>query len=120
MALPFQREALENLRAALLRLRTRNLRLCADKCYWFFREVRLLGHVVSGTSQKPDPAKIDAIKTMTPPTSKEEVASFLGLTGWYQRFIPKFAEIAAPLFDLKRHNATFVWTSTEHKAWQTP
>ena len=109
--------SMQNLREALQRLRTRNLRLRADKCYWFFKEVRLLGHIVSGTAQRPDPAKIEAITSMTPPTSKEEVASFLGLTGWYQRFIPKYATIAAPLFDLKRTNSTFVWSATEHTAW---
>lgn len=111
-------ESLANLKEALLRLRSRNLRLRADKCFWFFKEVRLLGHVVSGTSQRPDPAKLEAITSMTPPTNKEEVASFLGLTGWYQRFIPKFAAIAAPLFDVKRVNTTFVWSAKEHTAWQ--
>ena len=111
--------ALSNLREALLRLRARNLRLRADKCYWFFKEVRLLGHVITATSQKPDPAKIQAVTHMTPPTTKEEVASFLGLTGWYQRFIPKFAHIAAPLFDLKKKKAVFIWSSKESTAWQT-
>jgi transposase InsO family protein len=111
--------ALLNLREVLHRLRSRNMRLRADKCFWFFREVKLLGHIVTAHSQKPDPEKLAAITNMIPPRNKDEVASFLGLVGWYQRFIPKFATIASPLFDLKRNNVTFVWTSKEQQAWQT-
>ena len=110
--------AVHNMRTVLQRLKDRNIRLRADKCFWFYKELRLLGHIVSGTHQKPDPKKIEAITKMTLPQTKDQIASFLGLTGWYARFIPDYAKIAAPLFKLKLRTSTFHWGPTELTAWE--
>ena len=64
--------------AVLQRLSDRNMRLRADKCFWFFQELRLLGHITNGTGVKPDPAKLTAISAMAPPTNVTSLSTFLG------------------------------------------
>ena len=86
-----------NLRQVFERLRKAKLKLSPKKCVLFQREVKYLGHVVSGEGISPDPGKIDAVKSWPRPTSVTEVKSFLGLCSYYQRFVPSFADIAHPL-----------------------
>ena len=63
-----------------------------------------LGHVVGGGRVGLEPSKVEAIQPFPIPTTKRGVKSFLGITGYYRRFIPEFATIAAPLTDLVRKN----------------
>ena len=86
-----------NLRQVFERLRKAKLKLSPKKCVLFQREVKYLGHVVSGEGISPDPGKIDAVKSWPRPTSVTEVKSFLGLCSYYRRFVPSFADIAHPL-----------------------
>lgn len=86
-----------HLEAVFERLQHHGLKLRVDKCQLLRREVRFLGHVVTGEGVKPDPTKVTAVTEWPAPTTIKEVRAFLGLTGYYRRFIVNFAKIARPL-----------------------
>ena len=71
-----------------------------SKCEFWIREVHFLGHVVNKNGIHVDPAKIEAIKIWETPKTPTEVRQFLGLAGYYWRFIENFAKIAQPLTQL--------------------
>lgn len=68
-----------------------------------------MGHVIS-EGVKTDPSKVSAVGDFPVPQSLKDLQRFIGLAGWYHRFIPKFSEKAAALHTLKQKNATWVWT----------
>ncbi|GAA6081418.1 protein turtle homolog B-like, partial [Tachysurus ichikawai] len=76
-----------------------------------------LGHVVSSEGIKTDPAKVSAVSSFPIPQSLKDVQRFLGLAGWYHRFIPKLSEKAAPLHALKKKNSTWTWTDQCQQAF---
>ena len=78
-------------------IRSAGLRLKRTKCQFIKESVDYLGHVISKTGIAPDPAKKDKIANYKVPTSADEVRSFLGLAGYYRRFILNFGSIARPL-----------------------
>jgi len=80
-----------------------------------------LGHVIGGGQVSLEEAKVKAVTDYPVPTSKKAVRSFLGLTGYYRKFIPDFASIASPLTDLTRKNqpATVQWTKECDVAFKT-
>ncbi|KAK3090931.1 hypothetical protein FSP39_015821 [Pinctada imbricata] len=102
--------AYENLREVFIRLRQAHLRLKPKKCELFGKEVAYLGHVVSEGGVSCDRKKTDAVKNWPIPKSRREVRSFLGLVGYYRRFIPDFSMLSRPLTDLTRKNARFIWS----------
>ena len=65
-----------------------------------------------------DPAKVQAVQDWKIPTNVTEVRGFLGLAGYYRRFIPHFAQIAAPLTNLTRKNTPFTWSLREGEAFK--
>ena len=69
-----------------------------------------LGHVVSGDGIQVDPNKIEAITEWPMPTTFTKVRSFLGLAGYYRRFMKDFSKIVAPLTRLTQKNVKFIWT----------
>jgi hypothetical protein len=71
--------------------------------------VKFLGHVISGDGISVDHSKVDAVLDWKPPTSVTEIRSFLGLAGYYRRFIKDFSKIATPLTRLTKKNTPFVW-----------
>ena len=81
-----------------------------SKCEFWLEEVAFLGHVVSKVGIQVDPKKIKAITEWPRPTTVTEVRSFLGLAGYYQRFVKDFSRIVAPLTRLTQKNVKFVWT----------
>ncbi|KAI3706750.1 hypothetical protein L6452_24692 [Arctium lappa] len=90
-----------------------------SKCEFWLKEVQFLGHVVSKDGIKVDPAKIEAMMSWEPPTSPTEIRSFLGLAGYYRRFIQDFSKTATPLTSLTRKNVKFLWTDAQEQAFQT-
>nr|GEY07994.1 retrotransposon protein, putative, Ty3-gypsy subclass [Tanacetum cinerariifolium] len=77
------------------------------------------GHVIDSSGIHVDPAKIKAIKSWAVPTTLTEVRQFLGLAGYYRRFIKEFSLIAKPLTKLTQKNKPFVWGNNKEEAFQT-
>ena len=98
---------LQLLEQVLSRLADAGLKLNPKKTTLVSREVNYLGHVVSAEGVRPDPKKVTAVMQLSPPTSVREVRSFLGLAGYYRRFIDGFSAVAAPLYALTKKNNSF-------------
>ena len=103
-------EHLARLRQVFERLRRANLKLGADKCTFVAKEVNYLGHRVTEEGLLPDSLLLAAIREIPPPKTATEVRSFLGLAGYYRRYVKGFAAIAAPLHALTRKDAVFHWS----------
>ncbi|GJS79908.1 reverse transcriptase domain-containing protein [Tanacetum coccineum] len=83
------------------------------------REVQFLGHVINGNGIHVDPSKIKAVKNWKAPRTLTEVCSFLGLVGYYRRFIENFSKIAKSLTILTQKSKTFDWGEEQELAFQT-
>ena len=105
------------LEQVLQRLSEAGLKLNPKKTTLVSREVNYLGHVVSADGVRPDPKKIKAVMQLSPPTSVREVRSFLGLAGYYRRFIDGFAAMATPLYSLTKKGTTFAWGEKQQAAF---
>ena len=101
---------LQHLRIFFQRLREADLKLNNSKCNYFKTHVQYLGHLVSGKGFRPLPEKLDSIKRMPAPTTPKEIKQFLGLVGYYRKFIPRFADIARPMTNLTKQDIPFEWT----------
>jgi hypothetical protein len=108
---------LQHLEAVLSTLREVNLKLNPNKCCFAAASVVFLGHVVSKGGTRPDPGKIDAVREFPAPITVVSVRSFLGLTGYYRRFIRGYARLAGPLFELTRKDVDFIWSEDCQKAF---
>ena len=91
---------LERLDIVLTRLQQCNLKLSADKCYFFQERVKFLGHVVSRDGIETDPDKVEKIKNWPRPTNPDELRSFVAFCGYYRRFVKDFSKVTKPLTDL--------------------
>ena len=109
---------LEHLRKVFLRLREAKLKLKASKCSFFKKHIQYLGHLVSGDGIEPLPEKLEAVENMPPPKTPKEVRQFLGLVGYYRKFVPKFADIARPLTNLTKQDIKFEWSEKCQKTFQ--
>ncbi|KAL0544043.1 hypothetical protein IC582_019154 [Cucumis melo] len=109
----------EHLRMVLQTLRDNKLYAKFSKCEFWLKQVSFLGHVVSKAGVSVDPAKIEAVTGWTRPSTVSEVRSFLGLTGYYRRFVENFSRIATPLTQLTRKGAPFVWSKACEDSFQT-
>ena len=98
------------------KLKSANLSMKKSKCSFFSKEIQYLGHILSATGIRPLPAKTHAIQHMQPTTPKQ-VRAFLGLVGYYRKFIKGFAKIAKPLTLLTRQHIRFEWTPEHHTAF---
>ena len=98
-----------HLRIVLQTLRENQLFAKLSKCDFWLKEVSFLGHIVSAESIRVDPVKIEAIVNWKPPQNVIEVRSFLGLAGYYRRFVQGFSVIASSLTRLLRKGVKFEW-----------
>ena len=103
-------EHLERVEKVLQRCRERNLGLKATKSYVGFSELRILGHTVNSDGRFPDAKKVVGIAAIADPKNKAELATFLGMTGFYSEYIKDYASIAAPLNELRKASSTWQWT----------
>lgn len=103
-------QALQNLKLVFDRLRSASLTLKPSKCVLFQKEVPFLGHIVSDKGIQCDPSKLEKVKEWPVPKNVSDVRSFLGLAGYYRRFIPEFSTIASSLTYLTRKGKKFCWT----------
>lgn len=107
----------EKLKAVFERLRTFNLKLQPSKCAFMRKEVNYLGHVITDQGVKPNPQKIKCVTEFPIPTNEKEVKSFLGLSGYYRRFVPGYGRIAKPLTALLKKDVIFKWTDLCQEAF---
>uniref|UniRef100_A0A2N9HRA9 RNA-directed DNA polymerase n=1 Tax=Fagus sylvatica TaxID=28930 RepID=A0A2N9HRA9_FAGSY len=108
----------DHLRIVLQILRDKKLYAKLKKCEFWLNQVVFLGHVISKDGITVDPSKIEAVVSWDRPTNVSEVRSFLGLAGYYRRFVEGFSRIAAPLTHLTRKNAKFEWKEECEKSFQ--
>ncbi|KAJ9558488.1 hypothetical protein OSB04_013102 [Centaurea solstitialis] len=106
-----------HLREVLETLRKEKLYAKFSKCAFWFREVQFLGHVVNQNGIMVDPAKIFAVMQWGIPKTPSEIRSFLGLAGYYRRFIQDFSKIALPLTSLTKKSAAFNWGGKQQEAF---
>lgn len=98
------------------RLRKYGLKVQPDKCEFLRKEVGYLGHIISSEGVKPNPEKVQAVKEFPIPKSCKDIKSFLGLAGYYRRFIPNFSKITKPLTSLLKKDVPFVWGLEQQQA----
>nr|GEZ20603.1 putative reverse transcriptase domain-containing protein [Tanacetum cinerariifolium] len=108
----------EHLRIILELLQKEKLYAKFSKCEFWLDFVKFLGYVINSHGVHVDPAKVKAIKNWTAPKTPTEVKQFLGLAGYYQRFIEGFSLIAKPLTKLTQKNKTYKWGEEEEEAFQ--
>ncbi|TYJ95735.1 ty3-gypsy retrotransposon protein [Cucumis melo var. makuwa] len=108
----------EHLRMVLQTLRDNKLYAKFSKCEFWLKQVSFLGHVVSKAGVSVDPAEIEEVTSWTRPSTVSEVRSFLGLAGYYRRFVENFSRIATPLTQLTRKGAPFFWSKACEGSFQ--
>lgn len=112
-------ESIENLEKVFKRMRTHKLLLNSGKCSLLHSSVTYLGHIISREGVSPDPMKVEAVVNFPTPKDVKELKSFLGLAGYYRKFIKNFARIAKPLKSLFKEGAEFRWESEQNEAFLT-
>ena len=110
-------EHAEHLRIVLGELRKHQLYAKFSKCEFWLRRVGFLGHVLTQEGVVVDPEKVKAVLGWKPPVNVTDVRSFLGMAGYYRRFIEGFSTIAKPMTQLLKKDKKFVWTEACEKSF---
>jgi hypothetical protein len=100
----------EHLRLILKKLWDHKLYAKLSKCEFWLKQVAFLGHVISKGGMSVDPSKVQDVLSWKAPTSVGDIQSFLGLAGYYQRFIEEFSKISKPMTELLEKEKKFKWT----------
>ncbi|GJZ83480.1 putative nucleotidyltransferase, ribonuclease H [Tanacetum coccineum] len=108
----------DHLRIVLEILRQKKLYAKFSKCDFWLGQVAFLGHIVLADGITMDPAKVEAITKWPRPTIVTKVRSFLGLAGYYRRFVEGFLLVALPLMKLMRKGEKFVWNEEREKSFE--
>ena len=101
---------LKQTQIVLNRLRQVKMKLRKSKCAFFMKELHYLGHLLTTDSVKPQPEKIKAISEMKSPKNQKGVREFLGMVGYYRKFISRFADAARPMTKFTRKDSKFEWS----------
>nr|KYP45847.1 Retrovirus-related Pol polyprotein from transposon 17.6 [Cajanus cajan] len=108
----------EHLKIVLQVLKEKQIFAKLSKCEFWLSEVKFLGHVISAQGIAVDPTKVEAVLRWERPKSVTEVRGFMGLAGYYRRFIEGFPKIVMPLTQLTRKDHPFVWKEECEKSFQ--
>ncbi|GJR09498.1 putative reverse transcriptase domain-containing protein [Tanacetum coccineum] len=111
-------EYADHLRIILELLRKEKLYAKFSKCDFWISIMQFLRHVIDSQGIHVDPAKIEAVKNWASPTTPIKVRHFLGLAGYYQRFIKDFSKIAKSLTELTQKNKKYIWGEDQELAFQ--
>jgi hypothetical protein len=103
----------------LQRLRDHRLYAKLSKCEFWSKEIKLLGHTISQDGISVDPEKVQEVMDWKPPTTVRQIRSFLGLAGYYRRFIPNFSRIAKPMTELLKKGVKYDWSQKCEDAFHT-
>ena len=114
-----EEEHLEHLQIVFNLIEKNELYVHPDKCEFMVDTVEFLGHIVSTTGIAMDPKKIQAIVDWPTLQNRQDVMSFLGLANYYRKYIQGFSQIAAPISNLLKKKAPFVWGNEEQTAFDT-
>jgi hypothetical protein len=101
------------------KLRDHHLYVKFSKCEFWLDTVKFLGHTISGNGISVDPSKVQEVMDWKPPTSVHQIRSFLGLAGYYRRFIPDFSKIAKPMTERLKKGVKFSWDQQCEDAFHT-
>ncbi|GJX57432.1 putative nucleotidyltransferase, ribonuclease H [Tanacetum coccineum] len=113
-----EKEHEEHLKTILELLKKEELYAKFSKCEFWINTVKFLGHVIDSSGIHVDPAKVEAVKNWASPTTPSEIRQFLGLAGYYRRFIEGFSKIAKPMTELTQKNQKFNWGKEQEIAFQ--
>ena len=114
---PTFEQHLKHLEAVFQRLTDAGLTINPSKCQFCVPEVKYLGHLVSAAGVRTSPEYNEAVRSFARPTTARQVKQFIGLTGYYRRFILGYAELAAPLFPLVDEKIPFKWNADAERAF---
>ncbi len=103
-------EHLEHIEAVLKKLQEANIYVKLAKCQFGVEEIKFLGHIVGKEGMKPDPEKTKAVKNMDIPKDEKAVSRFLGMAGFYRKYVKNFSARTTHLRELTRKDTKFVWT----------
>uniref|UniRef100_A0A8C7X743 Gypsy retrotransposon integrase-like protein 1 n=1 Tax=Oryzias sinensis TaxID=183150 RepID=A0A8C7X743_9TELE len=109
----------EHVRQVLQRLSENQLFVKAEKCQFHTPVIPFLGYIFEAGGIRPDPAKIEAVSSWEPPTTRKKLQQFLGFANFYRRFIRNYSAIAAPLTQLTSTTRSYQWTATAQTAFDT-
>ena len=113
-----EKEHLEHLEEIFIRLKAAGLKLKLEKCCFFKKHIQYLGHLISAEGIQPLPEKLENIAKMPAPKNPKEVKQFLGLVGYYRKFIPRLADISRVLMHLTKKDIEFNWTPECERGFQ--
>lgn len=105
---PSLTEHIANLNSVFRELEKANLKMQTSKCNFLHKEIDFLGHIVTQEGVKPNPNKIEAIKNLPCPKNAKQIKSFLGLLGYYRKFIKDFAKLTKPITKQLKGNKSVV------------
>jgi hypothetical protein len=106
----------QHLRVVLGKLRAHKLYAKFSKCEFWLEKISFLGHILTAKGVAVDPRKVETVSNWQQPMS--EIRSFLGLAGYYRRFIEEFSKIARPMTELLKKEKKFNWTESCEKSFQ--
>jgi hypothetical protein len=108
----------QHLRVVLGKLRAHKMYAKFSKCEFWLEKISFLGHILTAEGVAVDPGKVETVSNWQQPTNVSEIRSFLGLAGYYQRFIEGFSKIARPMTELLKKEKKFNWTESCEKSFQ--
>lgn len=113
-----EEQAVERLKRVLEVASEAGLQINWKKCHFMKRSIEFIGHIVEKDRVKPSPSKSEAVRKFKEPKKVKQVQSFLGLTGYFRKFIKGYSIIAKPLSDLTRKNVLFKFEQKERAAFE--
>jgi hypothetical protein len=113
-----EEEHAQHLRVILEKFRSHQLYAKFSKCEFWLQKVSFLRHVLTAEGVAVDPEKVEAVSSWKQPTSISEIRNFLGLAGYYRRFIPEFSKLARPMTELLKKDKKFLWSKACERSFR--